>query len=139
MSLESLLRGRITEARERIAGHRAAITREERNLKRWEDALALEMDWHRGAIDPDDQLPQTLTLSEAKNKEAILERFLGQAEYGLTSAQLVQLVHPAVARSSVFACLKRMKNKGVIVQNQNGVIKLARQDQTANPAEAGLP
>jgi hypothetical protein len=126
MSLAALLRERIKESSERIEFHRDAIAREESNLKRWEDALALEIETQ----DPDtvsrQYLPQTITLTEARSKESILKRFLGQTENGLASAQLEKLIRPAVSRAQMFVLLKRMKADGTIVQNESGHYSLAK-------------
>lgn len=138
MSLEALILDRITETRERIARLRAAIAREEVTCKRWEDALALELQLKgRPTLDVEDVLPQnlprTFTLAEAKNKEAMLRAVLEETKTGLTSSQIVQAVHPAIARSSVFALIKRMKAAGTIVQNERGFITLTDKHQQQTP------
>jgi len=126
MSLAALLRERIKESRERIELHRDAIAREESNLNRWEDALALEIETQEPDTARLHYLPQTITLTEARSKEAILKRFLGEAENGLTSAQLEKLIRPAVSRAQMFVLLKRMKTDGTIVQNETGHYSLAK-------------
>jgi hypothetical protein len=129
MSLPENLRKQISQTEQRIAELRAAVSQEEVALKVWRNALALadpsSAEALRQRSSVDGLAAQTLTPAEARDRSLIVLKLLGQSKDGLNSRQIVEAVSPVIARSSLFAMLRRLVHGGRVVQDGSGVYRLA--------------
>lgn len=133
--LSQLLKQRVDQARRRVEEARQSLAKEEAKMKKWEDALNLELgtevrDTKFNIISLANEI--TLNLNDARTKAGIVKAALEKARRPITPSELIELVKPAISRSMVYNIVNEMKRTEEIKTDGEGRIELAHLEETVS-------
>jgi hypothetical protein len=134
-NLAQLLKQRVDQAHHRVEEAREALAKETADLKKWEEALTLEL---RTGMRDLNLSPSTLSnevtlsLQDARTKAGIVKAALEKARRPLTPSELIELVKPAISRSMVYNVINQMKDTGELKANEDGRVELVQLEETGS-------
>lgn len=124
MTLETMLRERIEQARSRLATA-------ESDLKKWEDALQVELRDqanHKPIPKASEFIkPIALTLEEVRTKTDLIRTTIKRIGKPVSSNELIQAVKPAISRSMVYHVVSQLKESGELKALPDGRLELIQQ------------
>jgi CRP-like cAMP-binding protein len=109
-----MLKSRREAARERLADARKSVVAAEAEVKKWSDAVDLELRSTGQSSKDEDAIEKlkTLTIDSVRRKEDIFRAALRQAKRPLKPAEILKMVKPALSRSSVYTLVNILRASG---------------------------
>jgi hypothetical protein len=130
-----MLTSRRDAAKKRIEAARKELADAEAELVAWSQAVALEertgldVTGERSGDNGDTKGPMMLSADNVRTKEDILLSYLKAALQPLKISDIVEMVRPAVSRSSVYRLLETMEKNGTVYLDAEGKYHLNEREE----------
>ena len=137
-TLAQLLHGRIKEARKRVEDAREVLAAAQSDLKKWEDALTLEL---RTGMKEMKQQPSSISLAsvlrdkpswpgleDLLTKTGAVRMAFSRTGKPLLPSEVVALLEPKISRSTVYNAISQMKVQGELMALPDGRLELVQKE-----------